>query len=161
MDSTLDFLKRLARSRVEFVVVGGLAGVFHGSGVVTEDIDICAPLTSENLKRILAALDDLHPRFRMRPDRMSLPEDSARLSGFKNLYLETDLGQIDIVSEITGVGEFSEVSCHTIMVDFGGCSCKVLTLDALIRSKKALGRPKDLQVATELEAIRARLSKRP
>jgi len=156
MDSTRDLLKRLNDRKVEYVVVGGLAGVLHGSGVVTEDVDVCAPLTRENLSNILAALRDVNPKWRMNPDHPALPDDPASLADVKNLYLVTDVGQIDFLSEITGVGEFREVASHTVVVDLDGVPCDVLDLDALIAAKRALGRPKDLQVAIELEALRER-----
>jgi len=157
MASTLDILTRLNRHKVEFVVVGGLAGVVHGSALVTEDVDVCAPLSQQNLTRILAALADINPRFRMSPHRPPLPGDAERLAGYKNLYLITDLGQIDILSEITGVGAYEEVSRHAIAVELAGVRVHVMDIHALIESKKALGRVKDLRAAAELEAIRDRV----
>ena len=157
MASTLDFLKRLSEHGVEFVVVGGLAGVIHGSCLVTEDVDVCAPFDLPNLSKVVAAIRDLHPRHRMNPGHPPLPDDPASLVGFKNLYLVTDLGQIDFLSEITGVGDYAEVSHQTLAVELEGVSCRVLNLDALIRARRALGRPKDLQAAAELEAIRERV----
>ncbi len=157
MASTLDLLKRLADRGTHFVVIGGMAGTLHGCSMVTEDLDVCAPLDSENLPRILAALGDLHPAFRMRPDRPPLPADPARLAGFKNLYLATDLGQLDILDEVSGIGGFEEVAKHAVEIRIDNVTCKVLDLETVIRSKRALGRPRDLQAALELEAIRQRL----
>ena len=85
-----------------------------------------------------------------------LPDDPARLKGFSNLYLTTDLGQLDILDEIPAVGGYTEVAQHTVTVDVGGVSCRVLDIDALIQAKRALGRPRDVQAATELDAIRDR-----
>ncbi len=162
MGSTLDLLTLLIRHEVKFVVVGGLAGVLHGSSIVTQDIDVCAPLDESNLARILDALHSVSQRFRMTPEHRPVPGDIRALAGYKNLYLVTDLGQIDILSEITGVGDFLEVDRHAIPVDLGGCECRVLDLETLIRAKKALNLPKDRQAILELEAIRERLShKRP
>ncbi len=96
----------------------------------------------------------------MTPDRRPVPEDIGALVGYKNLYLVADLGQIDILSEITGVGDYLEVDRHAIPVDLGGCECRVLDLETLIRAKKALNLPKDRQAILELEAIRERLSRR-
>jgi hypothetical protein len=112
MASTLDLLKRLNDHQVEYVLVDGMACVIHGSLVVTQDVDICAPLTLENLSRLLAALAGVHPRFRTDRDLRPLPDEPEKLEGFKNLYLITDLGQLDVLSEIAGV-----VPVHQ------GCSC--------------------------------------
>jgi hypothetical protein len=161
MASTLDLLKRLNDYRVKYVLVGGMACVIHGSQIVTQDVDICAPLTPENLSGLLAALAGVHPRFRTTRDLRPLPEEPEKLQGYKNLYLLTDLGQLDVLSEISGVGEYSEVEQHTIQVDLEGTPCRVLDLDTLITAKKAMNSPKDRQAAIELEAIRGRLSDLP
>ena len=158
MASTLDLLKILANHDVDFVGGGGVAGVLHGSRLVTQDVDVCAPLTLENLTRILASLAGLNPRFRAVPDDWPLPADPAALFGYRNLYLVTDLGQLDVLSEITGVGSYVEVASHAITVDLAGTGCRVLDLDTLIRAKRALNLPKDRQAIVELEAIRERIS---
>ena len=157
MASTLDLLKRLSEHEVEFVIVGGVASVLHGSNLVTRDLDICAPLTRENLTRILGALSDLTPRFRMTPDKRPLSANPEDYVGYKNLYLLTDWGQLDILSEIMGLGNHENVARNAITVDLGGISCRVLNLDALILAKKSLNRPRDRQALIELEAIRERL----
>jgi hypothetical protein len=157
MASTLDLLERLNKHAVEYVLVGGVAAVVHGSQLVTGDVDICAPFEAPNLAKIVAALSDLQAKFRMTLDRRPLPLDPQKLTGFKNLYLETSLGQLDILSEIAGVGTYHEVALHSVSLDLGGIVCRILDLDTLIQSKKALGRPRDLQSVIELEAIQQRL----
>jgi predicted nucleotidyltransferase len=157
MASTLDLLKRLSEHEVEFVIVGGVAGVLHGSSLVTRDLDICAPLNRENLARILMALSGLAPRFRMTPDRRPVSTNPEDYVGFRNLYLLTDWGQLDILSEIMGLGDHENVARNAITVDLGGVSCRVLGLDALILAKKSLNRPRDRHAVIELEAIRERL----
>lgn len=61
MEQLNQILERLNRAEVEYVVVGGLAAVFHGVPLVTRDIDICLPLSEANLLRLERALADLHP----------------------------------------------------------------------------------------------------
>jgi hypothetical protein len=157
MASTLDLLKRLNIHRVQYVLVGGIACVIHGSQVVTQDVDICAPLDPKNISRLLSALRDVHPRFRTALDLRPLPEEPEKLAGFKNLYLLTDLGPLDVLSEISGVGGYAVVEKHAIQVDLEGAPCRVLDLDTLIIAKRAMNSPKDRRVLIELEAIRQRL----
>lgn len=157
MGSTLDILRRLSEHDVEFAIIGGLAGVAHGSSLVTEDLDVCAPLTRENLSRILAALGSLNPRWRMLPNRPPLPPDASKLDGYKNLYILSDWGQVDFLSDIAGIGGYDQVARRCVTLDIAGRPCRVLSLDALIEAKRAMGRPKDIQAAIELEAIRGRL----
>ena len=92
MVSTLDILKRLNDHQVEYVLIGGMACVVHGSQVVTQDVDICAPLTLENLGRLCAALQDSHPRFRMSREFRPLPQNPEELDKFKNLNFPNGVG---------------------------------------------------------------------
>lgn len=154
MGSTLNLLSRLKEHEVDFIIVGGVAGVLHGSSIVTRDLDICAPFTLRNLSLILTALSGLSPRFRMTPDRRPMSGNPEDYLGYKNLSLVTDWGQLDILSEITGIGDYRQVSQHTITVDLGGNRCHVLDLDTLILSKKSLDQPKSRHALIELEAIR-------
>jgi hypothetical protein len=153
MDPLLMLLKRLTDHGVDFVLIGGFAAMTHGSSVVTQDVDVCAPLTLPNLTRIVGALRDLHPNFRFRPDRLPLYDDPARLLGFRNLNLVTDWGVLDILGELPGVGSFEELAGRYFVQDFGGFTCKVLDLDTLIVSKKFAGRAKDLVNVQHLEAL--------
>jgi len=155
-----EFLKRMNDSGVRYVLIGGVAGTVHGSPLITEDIDLCAPLDQDNLARILAALKGLNPRFRMRPDKLPVPDDPARLAGFRNLNLLTDLGIIDILSEVTGLGNYEVVLEQTEPKEIEGLLCSVLTLNALIVAKRAAGRRKDLRAVEELEALRRRIDER-
>jgi hypothetical protein len=86
-----------------------------------------------------------------------LPQNPEELDKFQNLYLHTDLGQLDILSEIAGIGKYVEVERHVIQVNLAGTSVRVLDLDALIIAKQAMNAPKDRQVVLELSAIRERL----
>lgn len=45
MHNLHQLLKRLAEAQLDFVVIGGYAGVLHGSSLVTNDLDICAALS--------------------------------------------------------------------------------------------------------------------
>ena len=87
-------LARLIKAEVEFVLVGGLAAAIHGSSLNTRDVGICIRLSTDNFMRIQAAVADLHPVHRSRPDIpfVQTPEECLQ---FKNLYLKTDLGIID------------------------------------------------------------------
>jgi hypothetical protein len=148
-----NLVRRLSESGVEFVVIGGLAAVAHGGSRMTMDLDVCAPFTGENLERLRLALHDLRPRFRDKPER-GLPED---LSGFKNLYLHTGWGDLDVLGEVAGIGGYPEAVAQSIEVRLWGRAVHLLSLDALIDAKRALGREKDREALRELELIRARL----
>jgi hypothetical protein len=146
-------LTRLAEHHVDFVIVGGFAAVAHGSSMVTQDVDICCRFAPDNLMRLQEALADLHPVHRMTPKRLPLQLTPKTCEGLRNLYLETDLGQLDCLSEIAGVGDFEQAKTHSVEIDLGTGTCRVLSLDALIAAKAAMGRPKDREVIKQLKAI--------
>lgn len=139
---------------MDYVLVGGMAATAHGSSLVTEDVDVCIRFDLETVRRILDALVGVNPRQRMTPDRPELSKDPATYVGWRNLYVVTDLGQLDFLGHVTGLGGFDEVVAGAESLDLGGFSCPVLGLDALIRAKRALGRPKDLRAVAELELAR-------
>ena len=147
-------LERLIRAEVECVLIGGFAAIAHGSSLQTRDVDVCVRLTATNLMRIQAAFADLHPVHRARPDiPLELtPELCARL---KNLYLRTDLGIVDCLGEVKGVGDYEEAFRHSIALEFPFGTCRLLDLDTLIKAKEALGRPHDLLTVQHLKAVKA------
>jgi hypothetical protein len=149
-------LERLVQNRVAFVVVGGFAAVAHGVTLLTEDVDVCCRFTPANLLKLQAALADLHPVHRMTPARLPLdltPQSCARL---KNLYLDTDYGQLDCLGAVKGIGDFNEVARRSVLVDLPFGPCRVLDVDALIRSKEAMDRPHDRAAIVQLRAIKER-----
>jgi hypothetical protein len=149
-------LQRLIEHDVKFVVIGAFASVVHGVTLVTQDVDICCPFTSRNLLKLQGAIADLHPVHRLTPKRLPLRLTRARCRGLKNLYLESDLGVLDCLSEVLGVGNFATVKRQSVIVDLDFGKCRVLGLDALIKAKRAMNRPRDREALIQLEAIRAR-----
>jgi predicted nucleotidyltransferase len=157
MESIQQILTRLNNHGVEFVIIGGVAAILHGAARLTLDVDVCASLAEPNLSKILTALRGTHPRWRMHPNKPPLPDDPARLQGFRHLYLDTDIGILDVLTEVTGIGCVDDVLRHSTTLDVGGIRFRVLDLDTLIASKKAAGRKKDLEAVKELELIREKL----
>ncbi|MHC4834789.1 MAG: hypothetical protein ACYTCN_02390 [Planctomycetota bacterium] len=104
--------------------------------------------------RLQRALADLNPIHRMTPQRLPLSLTSENNQNPNNLYLDTDLGQLDCISEVQGLGNFNQVEqmCQAIEVD--QIHLKVLSRDALIQSKKAMDRPHDREAVRQLEAIK-------
>ena len=152
-------LSRLIEHEVRFVIVGGFAAVAHGSTLVTQDIDICCDFSADNLLRIQKALADLHPVHRMTPQRLPLTLTETSCVGLKNLYLDTDCGQLDCIGEVTALGNFDECLRRSIEVEIGSHSCRLLSLSALIEAKEGMDRPRDREAALQLKAIRERIER--
>ena len=73
VDDDCDILfKRLVTNGVDFVLIGGFAGVVHGYTYVTQDIDICCDFSTANLFALQRAIADLDPVHRMTPKRQKL-----------------------------------------------------------------------------------------
>jgi predicted nucleotidyltransferase len=154
MKNLNNLLKHLLENNIDFVLVGGFASTLYGSTMVTRDIDICYAMTPQNIENLRTLLKDLHPVHRQTPNKISFIELPKELKGINNLYLDTDLGTLDILSQITGVGDYERVKSKAIEVNVFGHKCKVISLDDLISAKKTLGRNKDLLVVQELEEIK-------
>lgn len=147
-------LGALVEGRVEFIIVGGVAATLHGSARLTADLDIVYERSPRNIARIVEALAPLAPYLRGAPP--SLPfvlEEQTMVAGF-NFTLSTVFGPLDLLGEIAGGFRYAELENHSIAVKLFGKRCRVIDLDTLIESKRAAGRPKDLEVIAELEVIR-------
>lgn len=147
-------LKILCDAEIPFVVVGGFAGMLHGSSLVTRDLDVCSVLTDENIAKLREALRDLHPFHRISSTRTSFMMEPEAGSRWNHLYLQTDLGPLDILSSITGVGDFKRVSANAVEIRLLGRDIRIMSIDDLIAAKEALGRDKDNFAATELRAAK-------
>ena len=143
----------LAAADVEFVVVGGLAAVVHGSAYVTNDVDVCYGRSTANVTRLCTALSRVHPTLRGAPKDLPFRLDPPTVTAGLNFTLDTDLGALDLLGEVLGLGGYAAVANHSEAVELFGRSVRVLRLEALIRAKRAAGRKKDLLLLPELEAL--------
>lgn len=159
MNDLISLLQRLIDAKIDFVLVGGMAAVAHGSSQTTRDIDICISITDSSLEQLRECLKDLDPVHRMVPNRVSFMDHPPKAGKWNNIYLRTTLGVLDVISEVAGVGKFEALDKNAELRDFFGKKLKIISLDDLITAKNLLGRDKDLIVARELEIIRAALGK--
>ncbi|HSA60028.1 MAG TPA: hypothetical protein VLJ37_10135 [bacterium] len=151
-------LNRLLENEVAFVLVGGLAAVAYGVSTMTQDIDVCVDFEPDNLGKILKALEGIHPRVRAGGGLIPLEEyEPMRLAELGNIYVRTDLGELDLLGRVSGIGGYQDVKARAVSIELFGRSCPILSLDALIQAKEAMDRRKDMQVALELRAIREKL----
>jgi hypothetical protein len=149
-------LARLKDSGLEFVVIGGVCVVYHGAQLATFDLDICCPFGEENVRRIETALKDLHPVHRLTANKLPVEMTRGSFGELKNLYLQTDLGKLDCLSEVAGVGNFDAVFKQSVAAAFSYGEFRFLSLDALIAAKMAAGRERDLDAVRRLLAIKER-----
>lgn len=146
-------LKALYDQSVEYVIIGGAAAVLQGSAYVTADLDVCYSGEKENLKKVATALAPSNPSLRGAPKNLPFQLDADTLKAGLNFTLTTDLGDLDLLGEVAGLGGFVEVLSFSEELEIFGIRCKVLTLEGLIKTKRAIGRAKDLRLLPELEAL--------
>ena len=146
-------LQTLGRHDVAFIVVGGAAAIAHGSARLTQDLDIVYQRTPANLERIVAALSEYQPYLRGVPKGLPFRLDSETLARGLNFTLVTSLGDLDLLGEIPGGGTYDALAPNAMELDLFETRCLCLNLQQLIRSKRACGRPKDLEALAELETI--------
>ncbi len=156
MQGLKDLVGRLQREGVDFVLVGGFGVVAQGSSLVTRDVDVACRMERDNLLRLFSAFEEIHPVHRMTPHRLPFTREQAERGGLHDLYLSTTWGQIDCLGEIKGIGGYADCRADSEPIEIDGAIIRVLSLDALIRAKRAMGRPRDLHAVLELEAIRER-----
>ena len=139
---------------VQFVIIGGLAATLHGSARVTYDLDIVYDRSPENLSKIVAALEPYKPYLRGAPAGLPFNFDVETLKRGLNFTFTTTVGPIDLLGELAGIGPYQSVRAHSDEANMFGGAYLFIDLEALIISKRAAGRPKDLETIAELEAIR-------
>ena len=149
-----ELLKKLVSFDVDFVIIGGVAAVTHGSAYETRDLDICYRRSKENVKKLVKLLRSLHAKLRGPKEELPFILDEKTFSFGLNFTFTTDLGDFDLLGELGGVGSYDRVEMMSEPIDLCGFKVKVLSLDGLILSKRAANRPKDQAHLKELEAIR-------
>lgn len=154
-------LTRLKESGLEFVVIGGLCVVYHGVPVATFDLDICCPFGEENVLKIESAVKDLSPVHRLTANKLPLGQTRSSFKDLKNIYLQTDLGKLDCLSEVAGLGNYERVLQQSIRHTMSFGQFRMLNLDALIAAKSAAGREKDWEAVRLLRAVKERLAQQP
>ena len=157
-------LRTLHRHDVDFVLVGGLAAVVHGSTLTTADVDIAPDRSSENLERLAAALRELGARIRTdaEPDGVPFPVDAGFLANQPSLLnLITDAGDVDLTFALAAFPEgYPALRPGAAVVELvPGQPTSVASLDDVIESKRAAGRDKDRAALPYLEALRAEIER--
>ncbi|MBO0768770.1 MAG: hypothetical protein J2O48_08825 [Solirubrobacterales bacterium] len=147
-------LNRLAQAGVDFVVVGGIAMVAHGSGRSTFDLDICYATDPANLQRLGDVLVELDAKLRGVPEQVPFVPDAQTLRRTVILTLRTTDGDIDLLVEPEGSPRYPQLKERAIRAELDGITVRIASLNDLESMKRAVGRPKDLTDLQEIETIR-------
>ena len=152
-------LKLLGQYGVKCVIIGGVASTIYGCTILTNDLDVCHARDSQNLERLAQALQSVNAKLRNAPPDLPFLLDANMLRNGLNFTFATDIGSLDLLGEVRGVGFYEDVVGESLAFDLFGYSFPVIEIHKLILAKRTAGRGKDLLVVAELEAILERQSK--
>jgi len=149
-----EILARLTRRGVDFVVIGGIAAVLHGSARMTFDLDVCFATDPGNLQALGDTLVELDARLKGIRDDVPFVPDPATLRRVEALTLSTAAGELDVLTRPAGAPRYSTLRARADRYDLDGFSVLVASIDHLLAMKRAAVRAKDRADAEELEEIR-------
>ena len=147
-------LRSLIAHNVDFVVIGGLAGMARGSSYPSYDLDVAYGRDLDNVGRLAATLRELGATLRGAPAGLPFQLDAKSLSEGANFTFDTRFGPLDILGDATGAPPYErlrEGAGEKVLIE--GEPVSVASLDHLIAMKEAAGRPKDLLMATEYRVL--------
>jgi hypothetical protein len=154
----LGALRVLLDHRVRFIVIGGVAGAAHGSPLITQDLDICYDRNPDNLKRLAAALQELHAKLRGVDDDVPFILDAKTLKAGDHFTFVTDAGDLDVMGTPVGSAGYEDLAAEAMETELDGLRVLVASLDDLMAMKRAARRPKDLAALEILGALRDEIS---
>jgi hypothetical protein len=145
----------LAEHEVEYVLVGGLAGVLHGSPAMTNDADIVPSKDDDNLQRLADALRALDARIRVPDPSDGIPFDPhpALLRTMLMLNMTTRCGDLDLTFSPAALDDYDALRAGSIVFELAGVRVHVAALADIIRSKESAGRAKDHATLPILRAL--------
>jgi len=144
-------IRSLKKHDVDFVVLGASAAIAQGAPIGTIDLDLGYRRTRDNVTRLVTALKPFHPRLRGVDNSAPFRFSAEAIRKGCNFTFVTDAGDLDILGNITGLGDFEAMTANALSLRMFGCSVLVMDLEDVIRSKKAAGRAKDKAVLPVLE----------
>jgi Nucleotidyltransferase of unknown function (DUF6036) len=141
-----DFLKLLGAKRARYLIIGGYAYSYYAEPRYTKDIDILVEATEENGTKIVAAIAEF---WGMKPNIE--PADFLRRDMI--VQLEFAPVRIDIITSGAGI-EFCSAWKNRTRAKYGNIQVNFISLEDLIKNKRAVGRDRDLLDAKYLERVK-------
>ena len=137
-----DVFRSFQKHDVKYIVIGGIAAILHGVPRATFDLDILIEATPDNAQRLLNALLDAG----LGTAALTSPVDVLA----NEITIFKDRVRLDVQTSTPGL-RFADAWSRRKTVEFQGQEFFILSKDDLVRSKRAAGRPLDLEDARLLE----------
>ena len=138
-----EFIELLNSRGVEYVIVGAHSLAFHARPRYTGDLDILVRPSPENAAKLVSLLRDFgFAKGDLAESDFTVPEQMIQLGRAPN--------RIDLLTSISGV-TVAEAFSTRMSTELEGLPVFVLSKEALIRNKRAVGRPQDVADLEMLE----------
>jgi hypothetical protein len=142
-------LETLERHGVDFVVVGGVAGLAQGSSYPTYDLDVAYARDPANLRRLADALAAIGVTLRGAPPDLPFQLDAQMLANGANFTFDTEFGSFDVLGDVAGIKSYEELRGASQLKRVAEVEVRVASLDDLISMKRAANRVKDQLMVVE------------
>ena len=143
----------LVRHGVDFVVVGGMAGLAHGSNYPSFDVDVAYARDAGNLERLVAALKQIGVTLRGAPPEQPFQIDVKTLQNGANFTFVTPYGDFDVLADVGGIRSYELLRASSEEKEIAGVQVRVASIDHLIAMKRAVNRTKDQLMLEEYIVI--------
>jgi predicted nucleotidyltransferase len=138
-----EFIELLNSRGVEYVIVGAHSLAFHARPRYTGDLDILVRPSPENGAKLVSLLRDFgFAKGDLAESDFTVPEQMIQLGRAPN--------RIDLLTSISGVTVEDAFSTR-MLAELEGLPVFVLSKEALILNKRAVGRPQDMADLESLE----------
>lgn len=144
-----ELLAPLVRHGVDFVMVGGMAGLSHGSSYPSYDLDIVYSRDRENIERLVEVLREIGVSLRGAPVDLPFVLDARTIEIGSNFTFITPHGDFDILGHADGMPSYDELRSNALVRDILGFNIRVASIEHLIAMKRAANRTKDKLMVEE------------
>ncbi|MBI1871688.1 MAG: nucleotidyltransferase family protein [Chlamydiae bacterium] len=154
-----EVFKEFQKQHVKYVLVGGIALNLHGALRNTFDLDILVEMSDENLAKVVKILKRQGYQVRQPLDPMKIADKNTRHEWISkkhmrafNFYKDSDMKEVDII--IHSPVCYENASKKELKVKVGSLVVPLISMDDLIKMKKAAGRAIDKLDIEELKIIK-------
>jgi hypothetical protein len=140
-------LRALSKRGVLYILVGATAARLQGFPRLTADADIAPATDPDNLKRLSAALRDLHARVYTESllEGLAFSFDAETLARANVWNLTTDGGRLDLIFKPSGTQGYEDLAKSAVTYRAFGIEVRAASLKDILRSKLASNRAQDQQ----------------
>jgi len=139
----LELLEPLSRHGVDFVLIGGMAGIAQGSAYPSYDVDVAYSRSHANVERLVKALGEIGVRLRGAPEDLPFQLDARAIENGANFTFITPYGDFDVLADIAGISSYEQLRADSSEKRVAGLDVRVASIDHLIAMKRASNRTKD------------------